>query len=175
MTETTLRAFQTEQTENTPLVRRATPDDALNVYELISSNVLSGHLLERSLEEVQQHATRFFAAIDSEELVGCGELAHLSVNVAEVRSLVVKNTKRKQGIGTGLLKALIDEAVSLHVPRLCAFTHSPRPFVQSGFSIVPHPWISPKIEIDCQTCDLFRCCDRYAVVLDLTSYSGATR
>ena len=175
MTETTLRAFQTEQTENTPLVRRATPDDALNVYELISSNVLSGHLLERSLEEVQQHATRFFAAIDSEELVGCGELAHLSVNVAEVRSLVVKNTKRKEGIGSVLLKALIDEAVSLHVPRLCAFTHSPRPFVQSGFSIVPHPWISPKIEIDCQTCELFRRCDRYAVVLDLTAYLGATR
>ena len=68
----TLRAFQTEQIENTPLVRRATLDDALNVYELISSNVVSGHLLERSLEEVQQHATRFFTAIDSEELVGCG-------------------------------------------------------------------------------------------------------
>jgi len=47
--------------------------------------------------------------------------------------------------------------------------------VQTGFSIVPHPWISPKIEIDCQTCDLFRRCDRYAVVLDLTAYLGATR
>ena len=81
MTETTLRTFQTEQVENTVLVRRATADDALNVYELISSNVVSGHLLERSLEEVQQHATRFFAAIDSEELVGCGELARLSANV----------------------------------------------------------------------------------------------
>ena len=96
MTETTLRTFQTEQVENTVLVRRATADDALNVYELISSNVVSGHLLERSLKEVQQHATRFFAAVDSEELVGCGELAHLSMNVAEVRSLVVKKTRRKQ-------------------------------------------------------------------------------
>ena len=27
----------------------------------------------------------------------------------------------------------------------------------------------------CQTCDLFRRCDRYAVVLDLTAYLGATR
>ena len=175
MTETTLRAFQAERNEDTPLVRPATPDDALSIYELISSNVVSGHLLERSLEEVQEHATRFFAAIDSKELVGCGELARLSMNVAEVRSLVVKNTKRKQGIGTYLLKALIDEAVSLQFPRLCPFTHSPRTFVQTGFSIVPHPWISPKIEIDCQTCDLFRRCDRYAVVLDLTAYLGATR
>ena len=175
MTETTLRAFQTEENEDTPLVRPATADDAFSIYELVSSNVVSGHLLERSLDEGQQHATRFFAAVDSEELVGCGELARLSANVSEVRSLVVKNTRRKQGIGTDLLQALIDEAASLHVPRLCAFTHSPRPFVQSGFSIVPHPWISPKIEIDCQTCNLFRCCDRYAVVLDLTAYLGATR
>ena len=52
MTETTLRTFQTEQVENTVLVRRATADDALNVYELISSNVVSGHLLERSLKEL---------------------------------------------------------------------------------------------------------------------------
>jgi len=175
VTETTLRAFPTEQNKDTPLVRPATPDDALSIYELISSNVVSGHLLERSLEEVHQHSTRFFAAIDSEELVGCGELARLSMNVAEVRSLVVKETKRKQGVGTYLLKALIDEAISLQFPRLCAFTHSPRPFVQTGFSIVPHPWISSKIEMDCQTCDLFRRCDRYAVVLDLTADLGATR
>ena len=145
--------FQAVQTEGTLAIRPATLDDALSIYELISSNVVAGHLLERSLDEVQQHATRFFAAIDSEELVGCGELTQLSSNVAEIRSLVVKNTRRGQGIGTYLLKALIDEALSLNIPRLCAFTHSPRPFVQAGFSIVPHPWISPKIEIDCQTCD----------------------
>ena len=165
--------FQAVQTEDTLAIRPATLDDALSIYELISSNVVAGHLLERSLDEVQQHATRFFAVIDSEELVGCGELTQLSSNVAEIRSLVVKNTRRGQGIGTYLLKALIDEALSLSIPRLCAFTHSPRPFVQVGFSIVPHPWVSPKIEIDCRTCALFRCCDRYAVVLDLTTVSGA--
>ena len=167
--------FQAVQTEDTLAIRPATLNDALSIYELISSNVVAGHLLERSLDEVQQHATRFFAAIASEELVGCGELTQLSSNVAEVRSLVVKNTRRGQGIGTYLLKALIDEALSLNIPRLCAFTHSPRPFVQAGFSIVPHPWVSPKIEIDCQTCELFRCCDRYAVVLDLTTVSGAPK
>ena len=167
--------FQAVQTEDTLAIRPATLDDALSIYELISSNVVAGHLLERSLEEVQQHATRFFAAVDSEELVGCGELARLSLDVAEVRSLVVKSTRRGQGVGTYLLKALIDEALSLSIPRLCAFTHSPRPFVQAGFSIVPHPWVSPKIEIDCRTCALFRCCDRYAVVLDLTTVSGAPK
>ena len=168
-------ASQAVQTEDTLAIRPATPDDALSIYELISSNVVAGHLLERSLEEVQQHATHFFAAVDSEELVGCGELAQLSLDVAEVRSLVVKSTRRGQGVGTYLLKALIDEAISLLVPRLCAFTHSPRPLVQAGFSIVPHPWVPPKIETDCQSCELFRCCDRYAVVLDLTTVSGAPK
>ena len=109
-------ASQAVQNEDTLAIRPATPDDALSIYELISSNVVAGHLLERSLEEVQQHATHFFAAVDSEELVGCGELAQLSLDVAEVRSLVVKSTRRGQGVGTYLLKALIDEAISLHVP-----------------------------------------------------------
>ena len=90
MTETTLRAFQTEENEDTPLVRPATADDAFSIYELVSSNVVSGHLLERSLEEVQQHATRFFAAVDSEELGALIEAGQSSLGAETAISMGVQ-------------------------------------------------------------------------------------
>jgi amino-acid N-acetyltransferase len=157
------------------VIRPATTGDAGRVYQLISENLVSGHLLARPLGEVELHVPRFLVATDGEEVVGCGELARLSPTVAEVRSLVVEGPRRGTGVGRRLLENLIAEAVSQRFPRLCAFTHQARPFVRAGFSIVPHPWVPAKIAADCQTCELFRRCRQYAVVLDLKRTTGAWR
>ena len=157
------------------VIRAATAPDAPRVYQLITENLVSGHLLARPLGEVELHVPRFLVATDGDDVVGCGELARLSAAVAEVRSLVVEASRRGKGVGRRLLDALIVEAVSQRFPRLCAFTHQARPFVRAGFSIVPHPWVPAKIAADCQTCDLFRRCRQYAVVLDLNRTAGARR
>ncbi len=162
----------TEEEADTVILRPATADDATGIYELISENLAAGHLLARPLVEVELHIPRFFVATESARVIGCGELARLSTTLAEVRSLVVTAERRGEGTGARILAALVAEAVTHRVPRVCAFTHRPRPFVQAGFSIVPHPWVPDKIATDCQTCDLFRCCDRYAVVLDMPPTSG---
>ena len=157
------------------VIRPATAEDAGRMYQLITENLVSGHLLARPLGEVELHVPRFLVAADGDEVVGCGELARLSPAVAEVRSLVVDGRRRGKGVGRRLLDALIAEAVAQRFPRLCAFTHQARPFVRAGFSIVPHPWVPAKIAADCQSCDLFRRCRQYAVVLDLKRAAGASR
>ena len=159
-------AAKTEGNVDAVVIRPATSDDATCIYELISENLVAGHLLARPLGEIELHIPRFFVATESSRVIGCGELARHSTTVAEVRSLVVTSDRRGGRIGARLLTALIAEAVAHRLPRVCAFTHSPRPFIRAGFSIVPHPWVPEKIATDCQACDLFRFCDRYAVVLD---------
>lgn len=153
-------------------IRPAVAGDAPRVYRLITENLEAGHLLARPLGEVELHVPRFLVATIGERVVGCGELAELSPKVAEVRSLVVADGHRGSGIGRRLLEALIAEALAQRVPRLCAFTHEARPFVRAGFSIVPHTWVPEKIAADCRTCDLFRRCRQYAVVLDLGRETG---
>ncbi len=157
------------------VIRPATTADAEPVYQLITENLVSGHLLARPLGEVELHVPRFLVATDDDHVVGCGELARLSPTVAEIRSLVVDGPRRGAGVGRRLLHALVAEAVVQGFPRLCAFTHRARPFVRAGFSIVPHPWVPAKLAADCQTCDLFRRCRQYAVVLDLQRKAGARR
>ena len=160
--------------EQAVTIRPALANDATRVDELIKDNVKTGHLLARSIEEVTLHVPRFFVATKNNKVIGCAELTRLSKTVAEVRSLVVDTEHRNIGIGSHLLSALVTQAVSLRVPRVCAFTHQARPFIHAGFSVVPHPWVPEKIISDCQECDLFRRCHQFAVVLDLKQLSGGT-
>jgi amino-acid N-acetyltransferase len=105
--------------------------------------------------------------------VGCAELAPLSPHVAEVRSLAVDGKVRREGVGTMLVEELRRRARRDGYEKLCAFTHAPGYFIQMGFSIVPHLWLSEKIFTDCVKCPLFRQCGQYAMVVPLDGAADA--
>ena len=147
--------------------------DAAAIHGLITTNLSVGHLLPRTFEDVESHAARFVVAVaENGAVVGCGELAPLSGEVAEVRSLVVDAARRGQGAGMALVTALADRARELGYVTLCAFTHQPAHFIRLGFSIVPHVWVPEKIAHDCVGCSQFRTCGQYAVTLSLRPGSG---
>ena len=148
-------------------MRTATADDARAIHALIASHLEEGHLLPRSMGELQQHAQRFVIAEQGGRIKACAELAPLSAATAEVRSLVVAGNIRRVGLAARLVDELRDRANSGGFDTLCAFTHDPRFFVRQGFSIVPHVWVPEKISTDCVDCPLFRKCQQYAMVLPL--------
>jgi amino-acid N-acetyltransferase len=149
------------------ILRTAAAPDAPAIHSLVTANLEAGHLLPRTLEDIQDHAARFFVAELDGDVVGCAELAPLSPTVAEVRSLVVSEAVRGQRIGTRLVSHLASRATIGGYATLCAFTHDPSHFVRLGFTIVPHIWMPEKIAHDCTSCALFRRCGQYAVRLGL--------
>jgi amino-acid N-acetyltransferase len=134
-------------------------------------NLEAGHLLPRSLDDVITHTARFHVAEADGAVVGCAELAPLSVSVAEVRSLVVDEAHRGRRIGPRLVAQLAARGIARGFSTLTAFTHEPAHFVRMGFTIVPHMWVPEKIERDCRGCALFRRCGQYAVTLPLRTGS----
>ena len=114
-----------------------------------------------------EHAARFIVAEHDGAVIGCAELAPLSTDVAEVRSLVVDQDARGRQIGPRLVTELASGAAARGFATLCAFTHEPSHFVRLGFTIVPHMWVPEKIAHDCTACPLFRHCGQYAVTLPL--------
>jgi amino-acid N-acetyltransferase len=148
-------------------LRAAAPQDAPAIHGLVMGSLEVGHLLPRSIEDIEQHISHFFVAERGSEVVGCAELARLSASVAEVRSLVVDAPLRGQGIGSRLVRHLATHGKSAGFTTLCAFTHDPAHFVRHGFTIVPHLWVPEKIAHDCTGCALFRRCGQYAVTLPL--------
>ena len=162
------------QAVNTTIQLRAgEAADAAAIHGLITANLQAGHLLPRTLEDVETHAGRFVVAVSGDgAVIGCGELAPLSGDVAEVRSLVVDEARRGQRTGLTLVTAIADRARELGYVTLCAFTHQPAHFIRLGFSIVPHVWVPEKIAHDCVSCSQFRRCGQYAVSLALRAGAG---
>ena len=148
-------------------LRTAAISDVAAINRLISENLEVGHLLPRTIDDLEAHAARFTVAAAGDRIVGCAELAPLSTGVAEVRSLVVDEAMRGQHIGSGLIDHMAATAARAGFSTLCAFTHQPSRFVRLGFTIVPHIWVPEKVALDCTSCPLFRHCGQYAVMLPL--------
>lgn len=148
-------------------IRQATAADAEALHGLISSHKSEGHLLPRKLSELRRHADRFVVCDVAGAIKACAELAPLSAEVAEVRSLVVSSDFRRVGLAARLVSELRTRARAAGFESLCAFTHDARFFVRQNFSIVPHLWLSEKITTDCLSCSLFRRCGQYAMMLTL--------
>ncbi len=154
-------------------LRTGAPADARRLHALIAAEQAEGHLLPRTLAEVTLRAERFIVAVRSRTIVGCAELAPLSPQVAEVRSLVVAPSARSLGVGVMLVEALRARARREAFDKLCAFTHAPGYFMPMGFSIVPHLWVTEKVHTDCVKCTQFRTCGQYAMVLPLETLHDA--
>lgn len=159
----------------TKTIRNANRTEAAALHALIEAHRVEGHLLPRSLGELELHADRFIVIEDAGRIVACAELMKLSGHVAEVRSLVVDREHRGGGIAAELMAALVSAARDAGYLSLCAFTHSPAFFVRQGFSIVPHTWVPEKIQADCTSCAFFRRCEQYAMLLPLELMAGALR
>src|SRR4051795_9032696 len=147
--------------------------DAKKLHALVQANLEEGHLLPRTLGELTVRANRFVVAVRSRKIVGCAELAPLSPQVAEVRSLVVDPSARSLGVGGMIVEELRARARREGFDKLSAFTHAPGYFMPMGFSIVPHLWLTEKVYTDCVKCPLFRSCGKYAMVLPLESLHDA--
>ena len=154
-------------------IKRAGEKQASALHALITANLEEGRLLPRTLEEVTAHAGRFTIAMRGRKVVGCAELAPLSAQVAEVRSLAVDVKERGNGVGTMLVDDLRQRAHDQGFDKLSAFTHAPGYFSQMGFSIVPHVWIQEKVFTDCAKCEHFRRCGQYAMVTPIDAPSAA--
>ena len=183
----TSRALKSAQPQI--VLRAAVAADAPALLELIAAHLEEGRLLPRTLDELTVHAPRFVVAVEQpaeirrgdnasagrgDRIVGCAELAPLSPNVAEIRSLVVSRAARNTGVGNRMVEALAVRARYEGFTRLCAFAHDPAFFVRRGFSIVPHTWVPEKIAHDCTTCPLFRNCGQFAIVMDIDRTAEST-
>lgn len=152
----------------TPVLRTAASTDAKRIHELIERNRQQGRLLPRQLSEVSAHVERFVVGVDGRgSIVACGELAPLSHARAEIRSLVVSEKRRGEGLGRRVVDELRRRAGADGFDELCVFAHKPAYFVHMGFSLVPHTWLPEKLSADCWSCPLFRRCDQFALIADL--------
>lgn len=153
-------------------VRKPKLTEVVALKELLDSEAGQGAVLSRELPELYENVRDFYVYADELGLGGCVALHIDMVDLAEVRSLVVRPDLQGQGIGRQLLNAVIAEAAGLEIARLYALTRVPGFFERNGFHAVDKQELPYKVYKDCMRCPLFPGCDETAMVRQLLAGTG---
>lgn len=91
-------------------------------------------LLKLELVSLFEKVPEFLVAVnESGEVVGAGALHVMWEDLAEVRSLIVRDDLRGQGVGHLLVSKLLERAKSLDVNRVFCLTFETEFFAKHGF------------------------------------------
>lgn len=147
-----------------PTVRKARAADVPAIQRLVAHFAARGELLPRTLNEVYQHLRDFFVCEREGEVVGICALSLYWEDLAEVRSLAVREAQGGRGLGAALVAACLEEAASIGVGRVFALTYRPGFFEKLGFRRIDKRELPQKIWKDCIQCAKFACCDEVALI-----------
>ena len=151
-------------------LRKACVGDAKGIQAFLRDCANRGELLPRALTHLYKHVRDFHVAeLDDGRLAACCGLSIIWEDLAEIRSLVVVEAFRRQGLGRRIVQACLGEAGSLGVQRVFALTYQATFFKKLGFVEVDKDMLPQKIWADCIHCPKYPDCDETAVLLDLES------
>jgi amino-acid N-acetyltransferase len=153
------------------MIRKARITDIKNIHRLIAEQAQFGRILARAMSELYSQVRDFTVVQDDEtgELLGCGALQVVWENLAEVRSLAVRTSRQGAGIGSEMIKALIEEAAGMGIERVFVLTYRQRLFERLGFEVMDKNLLPHKIWADCIHCAKFPECDEIAMTLPLNN------
>lgn len=153
-------------------IRKPKLTEVAGIKKLLDLASVDGAVLPRPLMELYEFVRDFYTYVDEQGVGGCCALHIDTVDLAEVRSLVVRPDLRNTGVGVGLLNACIEEARRLNIARVYALTRSPEYFNRHGFHEIDKHELPHKVFSDCLRCPSFPDCDEVAVIQTLEPLSG---
>lgn len=161
----TVKAFAMMKVEN-QTIRKPKATEMSELKRLIDAASATGALLPRSLVELCEHMRDFFVYIDEDGVGGCCALHIDAPDLAEIRSLALREDLRGRGYGAKLLAACIEEARALGIRRVYALTRIPDFFLKYGFTPIDMHELPHKVFKDCVRCHLFPDCDEAALIFE---------
>ncbi len=139
-----------------------------SMQELVSVEVKSGNILERNTHEMATTIRSYIAAKDGENIIGFVALHIHTMDLAEIRSLIVHEKYREKGIASKLITQAIKEAKELGLNKLLVLTYKKSLFESFGFVEISKESIpETKIWADCIKCKHFPVCDEVSLTLDI--------
>jgi len=149
------------------MIRRALITDARTIHQLLLGYAQQGQLLGRSLVDIYDALRDFHVVEENGQIIGTGALQICWEDLAEIRSLAVKEGLVGKGVGRILVESCLEEARMLGLKRVFALTYQPRFFEKLGFVEIEKSELPHKIWTDCIHCVKFPDCDEVALAIDL--------
>ena len=157
-----------------PDVRSATLGDAIAIYRLIRS--YPDDLVARPVADIVQNIDRFVVCGDGPDLLGCAswsilpEVGNPHHTTVELKSVAVSRESCRRGLGTALVKAVMERIAPFRPAQAIVLTFAPGFFRGLGFSEVPKSTLMHKIYMGCVNCTKYSnpfTCPEIAMALDM--------
>ena len=134
------------------MIRKAKYHDAESIQNLIRIFSETGKVLFRSLDEIRKNIPDFQIYEKNDQIIGVCSLKTSWDRLVELRSLGVDPRYLGQGIGTKMVEASVETALSTNCDTLFVLTYAVSMFERLGFSIVDKETLPYKIWNDCKAC-----------------------
>ena len=127
------------------IIRPARTSDIKAIRAIIDEYSASRRLLTKETVTLYESVQEFTVAESAGKIVGCGAVHVLWEDLAEVRSVAVDQSVRGQGVGHGILEALITRASEIGVKRIFCLTFETEFFGRHGFKEIQGTPVSPDV------------------------------
>ena len=152
------------------MIRKAKIKDIKTIHRILSFYAEQDLLLPRSLSELYGHVRDFFVFVDGNQddaVIGVGALGVCWEDLAEIKSLAVKEEHQGKGYGAKLVDACLRDAYSLGLKNVFTLTYVPEFFIKLGFKEIEKSILPHKVWADCLKCPKFPDCEETALIIDL--------
>ncbi|MDT8338259.1 MAG: N-acetyltransferase [Sulfurimonas sp.] len=147
---------------------KAKLSDIQMMQKLVIPEVESGLILARSSDEIATNIRSYILAKEDGEIVGFCALHIHTPSLAEIRSLVVKESRRGHKIGENLVLRAIEDARMLGLQKVLSLTYRQQFFENLGFVEIPKESLPEhKIWADCIKCKHFPVCNEVSLIKTL--------
>jgi amino-acid N-acetyltransferase len=144
---------------------RASIADAKAIHDLVNTFARKGEMLPRTMAEVYENLRDFYVVHDdSGQAIACGGLHILWEDLAEIKSLAVREDVQGMGLGQQVVGACLDEARTIGLSTAFALTYRPGFFEKLGFSQADVMTLPRKVWGECYRCPKFPGCNEIAMV-----------
>jgi amino-acid N-acetyltransferase len=124
-------------------IRSAKTTDVLAISKMAAPLVDKRVLLGKEMVEAYEAIQEFVVAEQDSRIVGFGALHVMWQDLAEVRTLVVADQSKRQGIGKALLAELEARAQALGVERVFCLTFEKEFFETNGYRVISDVPVDP--------------------------------
>jgi len=139
--------------------------DIVCMQDLVVDEVKKGTILFRSSDEMATNIRSYVVAKKDSYIIGFGALHFHTFDLGEIRSLIVSDMYRGQGIGKGMIRYMLEEGAILKVKKVFTLTYQKNFFETMGFEEIPKESLpAHKIWADCIKCKHFPVCDEVALI-----------
>ncbi len=139
--------------------------DIGEMQKLVKPEVDEGIILPRDDDEIATNIRAYVVAKINNKIIGFCALHIFSKKLAEIRSLVVDKSYRRNKVGQNMILFLIKEGQKLYVDSVFTLTYQKGFFEKLGFSMIDKSELpEQKIWADCIKCKHFPVCNEIAFI-----------